>query len=304
MPMNPIRTPDAPAPGQRVGIGWRSPHQHSLLEHRPALDFIEVHAENFFGQHPATLAPLLRAREHYPLSLHGVGLSLGSACGLDEQHLERFAELVDITEPLLVSDHACFARGPWQGRPVHAADLLPVPFTREALEVMSTNIQRVQDRLRRPIAIENLSAYLHWPDSDWSEPDFLVALCRRSGCRLLVDVNNLYVNALNDQRRGVGPDPARAVRDWLDAVPPSLVSELHLAGHTDRGDRVIDDHGSRVIEPVWALYRHAVRRFPAPPTLIEWDTDVPALEVLLDEVERARAQAQRAQAPCQPEHAA
>jgi len=283
------REPTAP-----VGIGWRAPHQQELLEQRPALDFIEVHAENFFGRDAALLQPLLRAREQHALSLHGVGLSLGSADGIDPWHLDRLAHLVQATEPAFVSEHACFARGSWQGRVVHAADLLPLPFTREALDALSANIGRTQDRLRRPIAIENLSAYLSWPEQDMDEADFLVALCRRTGCRLLVDVNNLYVNALNDQRRGEPVDPQRAVRNWLDAIDPTTVSEIHLAGHHDRGDLVIDDHGSRVTEPVWALYRHAIARFGAVPTLIEWDNDVPAFDVLLDEAARAQRQARNA----------
>ncbi|MBX3610785.1 MAG: DUF692 domain-containing protein [Hydrogenophaga sp.] len=284
-----MNTPQA-APPVRVGIGWRTPHQHELLARRPALDFIEVHAENFFGQHPATLEPLLQAREHHALSLHGVGLSLGSAEGIDGEHLDRLAALVQATEPEFVSDHACFARGLWHGQPVHATDLLPVPFTREALDAMAANVARVQDRLRRPIAVENLSAYLNWPGNEQSETDFLMRLCQRTGCRLLVDVNNLYVNALNDQRRGLLPsrEPHQAVMDWLDAIDADCVSEIHLAGHHDRGDIVIDDHGSRVIDPVWSLYRHAIERFGAMPTLIEWDTDVPALDVLLDEAASAR----------------
>lgn len=278
---------DAVAPA--VGIGWRAPHQRALLEQRPALDFIEVHAENFFAPHPSTLAPLLKARESYGLSLHGVGLSLGSAEGMDPWHLDRLAELVAATEPRFVSEHASFARGRWQGRTVHAADLLPLPFTREALDALSANVQRVQDRLRRPIAVENLSAYVHWPEADMGEADFLVALSRRTGCRLLVDVNNLVVNALNDQRAGRVNTPLPLVRAWLDAIPPACVGELHLAGHHDRGDLVIDDHGSRVPALVWQAYRHAVARFGAMPTLIEWDADLPALEVLLEEATSARA---------------
>lgn len=291
----PDRGPTAP-----IGIGWRAPHQQALLAQRPALDFIEVHAENFFSGDTAVLEPLRRAREHHALSLHGVGLSLGSAAGIDAWHLDRLAALVQATEPAFVSEHACFARGTWQGRAVHAADLLPLPFTHEALAVLSANIGRTQDRLRRPIAIENLSAYLSWPEHDMDEPGFLRALCRRSGCRLLVDVNNLYVNALNDQRRGALADPQRAVRDWLDAIDPALVSEIHLAGHHDRGDVVIDDHGGRVSAPVWSLYRHAISRFGAVPTLIEWDTDLPAFDVLLDEAAHAQAHARHALAAALP----
>lgn len=284
MPAPPTNDADAP----EVGIGWRAPHQRALLEQRPALDFIEVHAENFFAPNAATRAPLLKARESYGLSLHGVGLSLGSAEGIDPCHLDRLATLVADTEPRFVSEHASFARGAWQGRTVHAADLLPLPFTREALDALSTNVQRVQDRLRRTIAVENLSAYLAWPEADMAEADFLVALSQRTGCQLLVDVNNLVVNALNDQRAGRVDAPLPAVRRWLDAIPPDCVSELHLAGHHDRGDLVIDDHGSRVHALVWQAYRHAVARFGAVPTLIEWDTDIPALDVLLDEAASAR----------------
>jgi uncharacterized protein (UPF0276 family) len=286
MPTPPLSSQDGLAPV--VGIGWRAPHQHALFEQRPALGFIEVHAENFFAPNPSTRAPLLKARESYDLSLHGVGLSLGSAEGIDPWHLERLAELVDATGPRFVSEHASFARGNWQGRAVHAADLLPLPFTHAALDALCANVQRVQERLRRTIAVENLSAYLDWPDADMVEADFLVALSRRTGCHLLVDVNNLVVNALNAQRAGHSDAPLPTVQRWLDAIPPDCVSELHMAGHLDRGDLVIDDHGSRVHPTVWQAYRHAIARFGAVPTLIEWDTDIPALDVLLDEAATAR----------------
>ena len=280
-----------------TGIGWRHPHYGELLERaegpqRPLLDFIEVHSENFFAEGGAALAVLARGRAHYPVSLHGVGLALGSAAGVDAWHLEQLARLVQRIAPVRVSDHACFARGPLfadGGQIVHAADLLPLPFHREALDVLAANVQRVQDRLKRAIAVENLSAYIAWNDSDMAEPEFLSSLARRTGCGLLVDVNNIYVNALNSQRQDASVDPLAQCRDWLDAIPAAAVAEIHLAGHKDCGDIVIDDHGSRVIEPVWALYRHALARFGPVPTLIEWDTDLPALEVLLDEA----AQAQR-----------
>ena len=265
------------------GIGWRHPHYGELLETLPPLSFIEVHAENFFGDGGAALAVLQQARAHYRVSLHGVGLGLGSALGIDSWHLDQLARLVERTDPWLVSDHASFARAPLghQGT-VHAADLLPVPFNREALDVMCANVQQVQDRLRRPIAVENLSAYLHWNGCDQTEPEFLTALARRTGCSLLIDVNNLYVNALN--AGGQAMDHCRA---WLDAIPPDTVAEMHLAGHTDTGEIVIDDHGSRVCDAVWALYRHACQRFGPVPTLIEWDTDIPPLPVLLEEARRA-----------------
>jgi uncharacterized protein (UPF0276 family) len=208
---------------------------------------------------------------------------------------------VERIDPVRVSDHASFARGRFSGGAVHAADLLPLPFTHEALDVLCANLQRVQDRLQRRFMVENLSAYLQWNVADepsLAEPVFLNALAQRSGCLLLVDVNNIYVNALNAQLAGLCPDPLAACRDWLSRIAPDSVGELHLAGHCQvsdgHGDIVIDDHGSRVCPPVWELYRHAVGCFGAVPTLIEWDTDVPALEVLLDEVARARCVAAQA----------
>ncbi|QHE75456.1 DUF692 domain-containing protein [Hydrogenophaga sp. PBL-H3] len=280
-----------------VGIGWRHPHYAELLRRRPALDFIEVHSENFLAPGGAARAVLRQGRESYPVSLHGVGLSLGSAAGIDEVHLDQLAALVAEIEPVRVSDHACFARGPLSQQPgqsVHACDLLPPPFTREALDTMCANVQRVQDRLRRPIAVENLSAYVRWQANEFDEPTFLNTLAQRTGCGLLVDVNNLLVNALNDHLQDGSIDPLAQCRRWLDAIHPGVAAELHLAGHVHCGDIVIDDHGSRVVPEVWALYRHALVRFDAVPTLIEWDTGLPDLAVLLDEVDIARAQARQA----------
>ncbi len=268
-----------------VGIGWRHPHYAALLEQRPALDFIEVHSENFFAPGGAARSVLLQGRGHYAVSLHGVGLSLGSAAGVDPWHLDQLARLVQAVDPVRVSDHASFARGPG----LHANDLLPVPMSRTALDQMCANVNRVQDRLQRRIAVENLSAYVHWLGDEMDEPDFLNALARRTGCQLLVDVNNIYVNALNAQLRGVNLDPLVHGQRWLEAIESVQVAELHLAGHAHCGDIVIDDHGSRVCDAVWSLYDHAVQRFGAVPTLIEWDTDLPDLPVLLDEAARARA---------------
>jgi len=188
-----------------VGIGWRQPHYAELLERLPALDFLEVHSENFFAPGGAALAVLEQGRAQYPVSLHGVGLSLGSAAGLDDWHLDQLARLVQRIDPVRVSDHASFARGTFQGATVHAADLLPLPFTTESLDVLCANVGRVQDRLQRVLLVENLSAYLRWQavgeECVWQETEFLGTLARRTGCRLLVDVNNIYVNALNAQVR-------------------------------------------------------------------------------------------------------
>lgn len=287
-----MTTSRTPTTLHKAGIGWRQPHYARVLEALPELDFLEVHSENFFGTGGAARATLLQAREHYPISLHGVGLSLGSAQGIDPVHLEALSRLVDAVQPDWVSDHASFARGTFGGHAVHALDLLPVPFSSAALDVMCANVQRVQARLRRPIAVENLSAYLQWQGADMSEPEFLNSLAQRTGCQLLVDVNNIYVNALNERRSQRLPDDATACvqtcRDWLLSLNPAHVSELHLAGHADCGDIVIDDHGSRVCEQVWDLYALATQRFAQAITLIEWDTDVPELDVLLGEMQRAK----------------
>jgi uncharacterized protein len=296
------------AGGANVGIGWRQPHYAELLAQQPVLDFLEVHSENFFADGGAALAVLQRARQDYPISLHGVGLSLGSALGLDPWHLEQLATLVQRVDPVRVSDHACFARGLWAGQAVHAADLLPLPFSHEALDVLCRNVQQVQDRLRRPILVENLSAYVQWNSpgaQDWPETEFLNALARRTGSQLLVDVNNIYVNACNAQLGGASADPLQSCKDWLDAIATAAVGELHVAGHCRvsdaHGDIVIDDHGSRVCAEVWALCAHATQRFGAVPTLLEWDTDVPELAVLLDEASTARSVGERALDPtCGP----
>jgi len=263
-----------------VGIGWRQPHYGELLERRPTLGFVEVHSENFFGDGGAALAVLEGGREHYAVSLHGVGLALGSAAGIDPWHLDRLAALVQRIEPVRVSDHASFARAPLQeGQPaVHGADLLPIAFTPASLDIMVHNVEQVQQRLRRPIAVENLSAYLRWADDSLDEASFLNELARRSGCTLLLDLNNLVVNAINQ-----GIDPVDAACRFVDAIDARHVTEIHLAGFNAQGPMVIDDHGSRVHEPVWQVFRHALRRLGARPTLIEWDTDIPSLDVLLDE---------------------
>lgn len=272
-------------PGPLAGIGWRHAHERALLEGQPALPFIEVHSENFFAEGGAALALLSQARQHYAVSLHGVGLALGSAIGVDGWHLDRLAALVQRIEPVRVSDHASFARAPLHAgaAPVHGSDLLPIAFTPASLDLMVANVQRVQDRLQQPIGVENLSAYLHWADDAWAPAEFLNALAERSGCWLLLDVNNLVVNALND----AAANPVTHACDFVDALASRHIGEIHLAGHDARGPLVIDDHGSRVAASVWQVYAHAIQRHGAQPTLVEWDTALPAFDVLLDEATQA-----------------
>ena len=273
-----------PAP-QVSGIGWRHAHERALLDERPALPFIEVHSENFFADGGAPLSLLARARATYPVSLHGVGLALGSAVGLDAWHLDRLAALVERIDPIRVSDHASFARAPRRNgsEPIHGSDLLPIAFTRASLDVMSANVEQVQERLGRSIGVENLSFYLNWADDTLAQAEFFNELARRTGCWLLLDVNNLVVNALNERASDVVATACR----FVDAIESRHVGEIHLAGYDDHGALVIDDHGSRVHAPVWQVYAHAIRRHGMTPTLVEWDTSLPDFSVLLGEAHEA-----------------
>lgn len=259
------------------GIGLRAPHVAEILETHPPVPWLEVHAENYMGGGPAVRA-LERLRRDYPISLHGVGLSLGSADGLDAAHLERLARLVERLEPALVSEHVSWS----VDGGTYLNHLLPLPYTDETLEMLCRHVARAQDRLGRCLLIENPSGYLRFRDSPIAEPDFLNEVARRTGCGLLCDVNNVFVTCAN-----LGGDAAL----WLDALEPAAVAEIHLAGHAvndaDGEAILIDDHGSPVRDDVWRLYERAVARFGAVPTLVEWDTDVPPLGVLLGEAAKA-----------------
>jgi hypothetical protein len=258
----------------RVGIGLRAPHYAEVWTRRPALALVEVHSENFFGDGGQPLAWLERFREAYPLSLHGVGLSLGSADALDERHLERLAKLVRRFEPALVSEHLSWSSIDAR----HANDLLPLPFTEEALGHVVGRITRVQERLGRRILVENVSTYMTFEHSTIPEWTFVAEAVRRSGCGLLLDVNNIWVNSRNH-----GFDPLA----YLDAVDARSVEEFHLAGFETQGSLLVDTHARRVASDVWALFGEASRRFGPRPTVIEWDADLPPLDVLLDEARMA-----------------
>jgi uncharacterized protein (UPF0276 family) len=260
----------------REGIGLRAPHYRELLATRPDVGWLEVHSENYFGAGGQPLHFLERAREHYPVSLHGVGLSLGSVDALNRDHLRKLRALVERIGPAMVSEHLCW--GSFGGR--HLNDLVPLPYTEEALEVVAAHLREAQDFLGRQILIENVSSYLQYSHSTIPEWEFLEEAARRGGCGILLDINNIYVSSANH-----GFDASLYVR----SVPRELVREFHLAGF-DRGEHcLIDTHGLPVAEPVWALYREALERFGPVPTLIEWDTDLPALEVLVGEARRARS---------------
>ena len=256
-----------------TGIGLRAPHYRAFLDGRPPVGWLEVHSENYFGAGGYDLHVLEQVRREYDLSLHGVGLSLGSADELRALHLSKLQNLVARVEPLLVSEHLCW--GALGGR--HFNDLLPLPYTEEALALMAERVDQVQTALGRTILVENVSSYLQYRDSTLPELEFAAELARRSGCGILLDVNNLYVNSINH-----GFDPYAA----LAAVPAQYVKEIHLAGHTRAELCLIDDHGSRVTDAVWSLYQAALVHLGPVRTLIEWDTNIPGLDVLLDETRK------------------
>jgi uncharacterized protein (UPF0276 family) len=272
--MSSLKVPEANPIAQGVGIGLRAAHYRALLDSQPAVGWLEVHSENYFGEGGYDLHILHQLRCNYPVSLHGVALSLGSADGIRKSHLAKLKRLVEYIEPALVSEHLCWAAL----GPRHFNDLLPLPYTREALDLMVAHVSEVQDTLRRPILIENVSSYLQYRASEMPELTFLAELGERSGCGILLDLNNLFVNSVNH-----GFDPVEA----LDALAPETVGEIHLAGHAAVAELLIDDHGCRVAEPVWDLYRIACRLLGPVPTLIEWDTAIPALGVLLEEAATA-----------------
>ena len=263
-----------------AGIGLRNPHVDEILRQRPPLAWLEAHSENYFQDGGAQVEKLCQARALYPLSLHGVGLSLGSADPLDLGHLRKLKRLIRWSEPALVSEHLSWA----SIGGVHFNDLLPLPYTEEALRLLVARVAQVQDFLGRQILIENISSYLRFEvgAAQMKEWYFLAALAAEADCGLLVDINNIFVSACNH-----GFD----AHDYLAALPPQRVLEMHLAGHTvtSRGGQriLIDTHSTPVCAEVWQLYADALDRFGPVPTLVEWDTDIPALEVLMAEADRA-----------------
>jgi uncharacterized protein len=264
----------------KAGVGLRFRHHEEVIDSHPAAAWFEVHIENYLGGGSAPKY-LDMIRRDYPVSLHGTGLSLGSAEGLDRAHLARVRGAVERFEPGLVSEHLSFSVAAGN----YLADLLPLPLTEEALNVACRNVAEVQDVLKRPILVENPSSYLQFRHSTIPEWEFLALVAQRTGCGILCDVNNIYVSSRNH-----GWQPSA----YLAALPPAAVGEIHLAGHSvqqiDAARTIrIDDHGSRVAPQVWSLYAEALTRFGPVPTLIEWDTVVPPIAVLLEEAAHAAA---------------
>lgn len=258
-----------------TGIGLRTPHVAEVLATLPTVGWLEVHSENYFMHGGPALAVLAQCRASYPVSLHGVGLSLGSADGLNPAHLQRLVNLAARIEPAAISEHLSW--GAIDGRYLH--DLLPLPYTREALQLVCQHVDQVQEALGRPLLVENISSYLRFVTEDMPEWDFLAALSKHTGCQLLLDINNIYVSACN---HGFSP------HDFLNGIPVNAVAEMHLAGYEQVDGLLIDTHSTTVSAPVWDLYCCALQRFGPQPTLLEWDQQIPPLSVLLDEANQAQ----------------
>ncbi len=260
---------------QPLGFGLRPGHMDDVLQKRPQTGFVEAHSENFFGGGPLR-RKLHQAREHYDISLHGVGLSLGRADGLDQTHLQSLKALVDDIDPIRVSEHLSWSSYSHTSVP----DLLPVPFTNEAFGIFCNHVDEMQTVLGRQVLIENPSNYLAFAQTDMDEPTFLNNLCQKTGCGLLLDINNIYVTAHNLNR---------SATEYIDAINPSYVQQYHLAGYeevpTEQEVLYIDTHGEPVHDEVWKGYSYTLNTIGDRPTLLEWDTNLPPLERLLEEVE-------------------
>lgn len=268
-----MTTKSLPALG--YGLGLRIPHYETVITEWPAVDWFEILSENYMVPGGKPLYYLDAISERYPLVMHGVSLSIGGTDPLDRDYLEQLKRLADRVQPAWFSDHLCWTGV--DGTNVH--DLLPLPYTEEAVAHVAGRIRQVQDFMERPMLIENVSSYLSYREGEMTEWEFLSAVAERADCYILLDVNNIYVSAFNHEF---------APRDYLDAIDPARVAQFHLAGHSNFGDYIIDTHDHPIIDPVWELYADAVRRFGAVSTMIERDDDIPPLADLLAELDRAK----------------
>ncbi|MFC3120866.1 DUF692 domain-containing protein [Agaribacter flavus] len=282
-------------PNPYIGVGLRHPHYEQSLSHNQTeipIDFVEIHAENFFAEGGITRALLEDVCNKYALSVHGTSLGLGSQLPVPNDILEKFADLVEFTQPRLVSEHLCFNRAAIDKQVVHTGDLLPIAYDNASLLNIVEHIDHVQNKIKRPILIENLSAYLSPQDlsgdvkDTMSEIEFLTEMCRRAGCGLLLDLNNLIVNALNQNVE----NPLQSIQSALTPLPADLIGEIHLAGFTDKKVEgfIVDDHGAAVSQQCWDLYEYIVSSFGNKPTLIEWDNNLPEWSVLVAQASTAR----------------
>lgn len=274
---------NSPQPKSIVGAGLGLRHQHMLevIEQQPDVSWFEIISDNFIARHSRQglggidRQRLMAVRDNYPISMHGAGMSLGSVDPLDMDYLDKIKQLAQQLECDFISEHAAFVSVDQK----HYHDLLPLPYTEESLTHLSERVSRAQDCLGKRLILENSASYISYQHDTLTDAEFLTELCRRSGCRLLVDINNLYVNQHNH---------GWSAQAFIDTVPADTVGEIHLAGHSKRGILLIDSHSAPVAEPVWQLYRQALQRFGAVPTLIEWDSDIPAFSTLQQELQQAQ----------------
>ncbi|MEE9452731.1 MAG: DUF692 domain-containing protein [Gammaproteobacteria bacterium] len=274
--INTIKNP----PYLGFGLGLRTKHYAYILEHKPPLDWLEVVSENYFSEGGRPLYYLDEIRAHYSMVMHGVSLSVGGTDPIDMVYLRQLKQLAARIEPAWISDHLCWIGISGQ----NSHDLLPLPYTQEALEHVVSRVQQIQEFLQQRILLENPSSYLNFQQADYKEWDFLAAVAEQADCLILLDINNIYVSA---QNHDFNP------HDYLNAMPVARVQQFHLAGHKDYGTHVIDTHGELIIDPVWDLYMAAVQRFGEVSTMIERDEDIPEFPVLWDELQQAKAIAQR-----------
>lgn len=258
------------------GLGLRVDHYPNFLHEPPAIDWLEILSENYMVPGGLPLHNLDRIRERYPMVMHGVSLSIGSTDPLNPDYLKQLKALAQRVEPAWISDHLCWTGV--EGRNLH--DLMPLPYTEEGVRHVAERVQQVQDYLGRRILLENVSSYVSYPQAEMAEWEFLAAIAERADCLILLDINNIYVSSFNHDF---------AAHDYIDHMPPARVQQFHLAGHRNLGNLIIDTHDEAIIDPVWALYAHATRRFGAVATMIERDDNIPPLPELLAELDHARA---------------
>lgn len=273
-----------------IGVGLRHPHFTDVLTQAKQVDFVEVHSENFFGEGGAALSVLTEVRENYPISLHSTSMGLGSQQDIPINYLDRLKKLTQTIDPFLMSEHACFTWGQQQGQMIHSGDLLPIAHTQKSLQRMCEQVDKVQSFLGRELIIENVSAYVTFNESDLSEAQFLAELSQKTGSKILLDINNIAVNSINFE----GANIQQSVKNYINLLPINSVAQIHLAGCSQAmpGELVIDDHAQPVSDDVWKGYQQALQRFGAIPTLIEWDNNLPAWSILIQEAEKARNIAQ------------
>lgn len=281
--------PQEEAISSLIGIGLRAEHEEAILREKPAVGWVEVHSENYFGMGSRPQVKLEEIREYYPVSLHGLGLGLGNVDSISYEHVRKLKQLVDVIEPCLVSDHLC-----WTAHKGHVfLDLLPLPYTREAAKHVASRIDMVQQALGRQILVENVSSYIQFAHNELSEWSFLTEVATQSNCRILLDVNNIYVNAHNH-----GYDAL----EFLNSIPADMIGEIHVAGHTKRvidgQTLLIDTHDRPVSTAVWDIYKMVLNKTGPKKTLLEWDSDLPSLSGLVQEAQLSLEQLRKFGSSC------